>query len=174
MPSPNMPWFDTALVYPGMCLVEGTNLSEGRGTTRPFEIFGAPYLDPFAVAEELNCLGLPGVRFRPHRFVPTFDKYRSELCSGAQLHVTDIQAFKPFLTGAAVIYTVKRIAPEKFAWRKGTYEFVAGIPAIDLLFGSSAFREAIESGASFEEIAALCTKGEENFKLLRKDFLLYD
>ncbi|MCE5270309.1 DUF1343 domain-containing protein [bacterium] len=175
MPSPNMPTPATALVYPGMCLLEGTNLSEGRGTTRPFEIFGAPYLEEFALADSLNGLGLPGVRFRPQRFIPTFDKHRGELCSGAQLHVTDRAAFRPFLTGAAVVHTAKRLAPEGFAWRAGAYEFVAHIPAIDILSGSGRLRSLVEAGAAFDEVAAACggPQEETTFREARRDCLLY-
>lgn len=173
-PSPNMPTPETALVYPGMCLLEGTNLSEGRGTTRPFEIFGAPYLDSFALVDELKALELPGVIFRPHRFIPTFADYTGQLCSGAQLHVTDRAAFQPFLTGAAVIWTVSRLAPQVFGWLRRPYEFVRHIPAIDLLFGSDKFRKAIEGKCSFEELTELCEGGPEKWKKVRSEYLLYD
>jgi len=175
MPSPNMPTPATALVYPGMCLLEGTNLSEGRGTTRPFEIFGAPYLEEFSLADSLNRLGLPGVRFRPQRFIPTFDKHRGELCSGAQIHVTDRAAFRPFLTGAAVLHTAKRLAPEGFAWRDGAYEFVAHIPAIDILFGSDRLRRLVDCGTVFDEVAAACGGPGEGsaFREARRGCLLY-
>ncbi len=173
-PSPNMPTPETALAYPGLCLLEGTNLSEGRGTTRPFEIFGAPYLDSFALADELNRLELPGVIFRPHCFIPTFADYTGQLCSGAQLHVTDRDAFRPFLTGAAVIWTVSRLAPQVFGWLRRPYEFVRHIPAIDLLFGSDKFRKAIEAGCSFEELTELCRGEPENWKKVRKEYLIYD
>ncbi|MBN2289782.1 MAG: DUF1343 domain-containing protein [Candidatus Glassbacteria bacterium] len=172
-PSPNMPTPETALVYPGMCLLEGTNLSEGRGTTRPFETFGAPYLEPFALAGELNALGLPGVRFRPARFLPTFDKHRGLLCSGAQLHVTDRRAFRPFETGMAAIQTARRLAPQEFAWRPGAYEFVEDIPAIDLLFGSSEFRLLVESGAGAAEVIGAFAGRQDRFAAGRREFFLY-
>lgn len=173
-PSPNMPTPGTALVYPGMCLLEGTNLSEGRGTTRPFEIFGAPYLDAFATADSLNALGLPGVRFRPHRFIPTFDKHRGAVCSGAQIHVLDHRAFQPFLTGAAVVHAAARLAPDEFRWRAGAYEFVEDIPAIDLLFGSDSLRGLVGDGASFEEVARACSSNAREFPGIRREFELYD
>ncbi|HUU29097.1 MAG TPA: DUF1343 domain-containing protein [archaeon] len=173
-PSPNMPTIDTALVYPGMCLLEGTSLSEGRGTTRPFEIFGAPHLDTSALAGRLNGLELAGVRFRPHRFIPTFSKHAGVLCSGAQVHVTDRTVFHPFLTGAAVIWAAKNLAPEEFVWLAGGYEFVEHIPAIDLLFGDKSFRMLIDNGAPFTEIEAICNPGADEFKAAREKYLLYD
>src|SRR5436305_2463562 len=122
-PSPNMPTLDTARVYPGGCLVEGTNLSEGRGTTRPFEWIGAPYLDAHRYADALEAERLPGVRFRPARFVPTFHKWAGRLCDGAQVHVTDRARFKPFLTGLALIAVARRQGRRHFAWRRPPYEF---------------------------------------------------
>ncbi|MBN2054491.1 DUF1343 domain-containing protein, partial [bacterium] len=107
MPSPNMPTRDTALVYPGMCLLEGTNLSEGRGTTRPFELFGAPYVDSRGLVDALQDYGLPGVRFRPAWFQPTFQKHAGRLCGGAQIHVTDTACFQPFRTAVAILHAVR-------------------------------------------------------------------
>jgi len=172
-PSPNMPTPETALVYPGMCLLEGTNLSEGRGTTHPFETFGAPYLEAFTLAEKLNSLGLAGVRFRPLRFIPTFDKYRGTLCSGAQIHPTDRSRFRPFFTGLAVIHLIKRLAPQEFAWRPGAYEFVEDIPAIDLLTGSSEFRRLIDCGADLSDILEAFAGREAEFAGGRREFFLY-
>ncbi len=160
LPSPNMPTADTALVYPGMCLLEGTLLSEGRGTTRPFEIFGAPWLDPFRTAGLLSSLELPGVRFRPQRFIPTFNKFAGELCGGCQLHVTDREKFRPFLTGAAVIWAASRLDDQKSGWLERAYEFVDKIPAIDLLFGSDRFRLALDEGCGFDEVRGLCRLDE--------------
>ena len=161
LPSPNMPTPETALVYPGMCLLEGTILSEGRGTTRPFEIFGAPWLDPFGTADLLNSLQLPGVRFRPQRFIPTFNKFEGKLCGGCQLHVTDREAFRPFITGAAVIWAAARLDDLKFGWLERAYEFVEHIPAIDLLFGDSRFRLAVDQGCDFDTVRGLCHLDEE-------------
>jgi uncharacterized protein YbbC (DUF1343 family) len=163
LPSPNMPTPVTALAYPGMCLLEGTILSEGRGTTRPFEIFGAPWLNPFDTARLLNSLELPGVRFRPQRFIPTFNKFERELCGGCQLHVTDREAFRPFITGAAVIWAAAKLDGEgsNFGWLERAYEFVEDIPAIDLLFGDSSFRLALDEGCDFDEVRGLCHLDEE-------------
>ncbi len=144
-PSPNMPTPDTALVYPGMCLCEGTNLSEGRGTCRPFEQFGAPWLDADAMVAELNREDLPGVLFRPVTFVPSFDKHRGALCAGAMIHVIDRQAFRPLLTGIAVVRAARRLGGPQFGWRAEPYEFVADIPAFDLLAGTDRLRKGIEA-----------------------------
>ncbi len=165
LPSPNMPTPATALVYPGMCLLEGTILSEGRGTTRPFEIFGAPWLDPFGTADLLNSLQLPGVRFRPQRFIPTFNKFEGELCGGCQLHVTDRENFRPFITGAAVIWAAARLDGngngKNFGWLERAYEFVEHIPAIDLLFGNNSFRLAVNEDCDFDELRGLCHLDEQ-------------
>lgn len=134
MPSPNMPTLDTATVYPGMCLLEGTNLSEGRGTTRPFELFGAPWLDADETAEALNAVGLPGVFFRAASFVPAFQKYAGTLCHGAQMHVTDRGAFEPYRTGVAVIDHVRRHHAE-FAWKPPPYEYERERLPIEILTG---------------------------------------
>ncbi|MBS2027685.1 MAG: DUF1343 domain-containing protein [Deltaproteobacteria bacterium] len=146
-PSPNMPTPDTALVYPGMCLAEGTNLNEGRGTTRPFEIFGAPYLDPEEYAAALTAEKLPGVMFRPLHFLPTFHKHAGKDCGGVMIHVTDKRAFLPVRTGAATMLHAWRQAHTRgFAWRTEKYEFVDDVLAIDLLFGTDSVRKGIEAG----------------------------
>ena len=154
LPSPNMPTMDTALVYPGMCLLEGTNISEGRGTTRPFEMFGAPFVNAPALAALLESLPLPGVCWRRCAFVPTFDKFTKERCYGLGIHVTDRQAYRPLLTGAAIVWAIARLHPDHFAWRSDAYEFVDDIPAIDLLFGSDEPRRLIDAGAPFGDLAA--------------------
>jgi molybdopterin-guanine dinucleotide biosynthesis protein MobB len=171
-PSPNMPTTDTALVYPGMCLLEGTNLSEGRGTTRPFEVFGAPWLDGFALADALNGLGLPGVSFIPAQFRPMFDKHAGEVCRGAQLHVTDPSAFRPFQTGLRVIEAARRLGPLDFRWRTGAYEF-DDRPAIDLLTGSPRFRETVERGGSLRTEIARHFDGAQQFLARRASYLQY-
>ena len=172
-PSPNMPTPETALVYPGMCLLEGTNLSEGRGTTRPFELFGAPWLDAQGLAEALAALRLPGVRFRPASFVPTFDKHRGERCHGAELFVSDRAAFRPFLTGVACVAAARAQAPERFRWRTEPYEFVEGIPAFDLLCGSARERAAIEEGRPLRELARGWAAEERAFVRRRAGHLRY-
>lgn len=135
MPSPNLPTLETATVYPGMCLLEGTNISEGRGTTRPFEIFGAPFLDAEALAHELNQLQLPGVRFRPHWFQPTFHKFAGEICGGAQLHVIDRDRFTPFRAGLEIIRTIRRLYPKSFVWKEPPYEYEYERLPIEVLLG---------------------------------------
>jgi len=172
MPSPNMPTIDTALVYPGMCFLEGTNISEGRGTTRPFEYFGAPFIVPHHLADKLNSLGLPGVIFRAVFFQPTFQKWAGELCGGAQIHITDRDAYKPVLTGLAVVKTIRCEYPE-FEWRTEKYEFRDDVPAFDLLAGGSETRNMLESGMSLEEIEASWELEKEAFLKVRGKFLLY-
>jgi uncharacterized protein YbbC (DUF1343 family) len=135
MPSPNMPTLDTATVYPGMCLLEGTNISEGRGTTRPFEIFGAPFVDAEALCRKLNALGLPGVFFRENYFQPTFQKFASELCSGAQLHIIDRNQFHPFQTGVEIIRLLRKLYPEQFVWKQAPYEYEWKRLPIEILIG---------------------------------------
>jgi uncharacterized protein YbbC (DUF1343 family) len=173
MPSPNMPTPDTALVYPGMCLVEGTELSEGRGTTRPFELAGAPHLDGYALADSLASMQLPGVRFRPVVFTPTFHKHAGVACGGIQIHVTNADAFRPYRTGVAFLKACRDQDPAKFRWRERAYEFVDKIPAVDLLAGSAALREGIEAGASLDDLAARWPAAEGAFSDERAEYLLY-
>jgi uncharacterized protein YbbC (DUF1343 family) len=135
MPSPNMPTLDTATVYPGMCLLEGTNISEGRGTTRPFEIFGAVFINADRLCAELNGLKLPGAVFREDYFQPTFHKFASELCGGAQIHVTDRNAFRPFQTGIEIIRVIRRLYPDHFAWKQPPYEYETEKLPIEILLG---------------------------------------
>src|SRR5262249_10651720 len=123
MPSPNMPTLDTAIVYPGTVLFEGVLISEGRGTTRPFELIGAPWIEAEPFADAMNALRLRGVPFRPAVFEPTFQKYAKQACGGCQIHVTDRDAFRPVLTGAALIHTFRRLAPSTFARRQPPYEY---------------------------------------------------
>jgi uncharacterized protein YbbC (DUF1343 family) len=135
MPSPNMPTLDTATVYPGMCLLEATNISEGRGATRPFEIFGAPFIQTETLCRELNGLRLPGVFFRENHFQPTFHKFAGELCNGAQLHVSDRNAFRPFHTGVEIIRTIRKMYPNQFAWKQPPYEYETEKSPIEILLG---------------------------------------
>jgi uncharacterized protein YbbC (DUF1343 family) len=179
MPSPNMPTPATALVYPGQCLFEGTNLSEGRGTTRPFEIVGAPFLDGYDWVAALGKvareeLPLPGVRFRPLSLRPTFHKFAGRSCGGVQLHVSDRAAFKPYATGIALIATARRLAPADFCWRTEPYEFVADPPAIDLLTGSDDVRRAIDAGGSLAELVATFAPFEQAFAERRRPALIAD
>jgi len=174
MTSPNMPTLETAFVYPGQCLLEGTNLSEGRGTTRPFELCGAPNIDAEAVATRLSSLSMLGVSFRPVRFQPMFQKHTSAMCGGVQLHVTDRRSFSPVRTGLAVLCVLREHAGASFDWRRETYEFVSDRLAIDLLFGSPRERLAIESGESIDQIVSRWTADESAFRERRMRFLLYD
>jgi uncharacterized protein YbbC (DUF1343 family) len=172
-PSPNMPTPDTARVYPGGCLYEGTNLSEGRGTTRPFEWVGAPYLDAQRYADALERLRLPGVTFRPARFTPTFHKWAGRLCDGVQIHVTDVDRFKPYLTGLGVIAAARRLAPRAFAWRRPPYEFEHTKMPIDILCGTDAIRKAIERGMALGEIERRWSGGLAAWMRRRARYLLY-
>jgi len=167
MPSPNMPTLDTAAVYPGTCLFEGTNVSEGRGTTRPFEIIGAPWIDARRLADELNGLSLAGVKFRPAYFIPTFAKHKDKSCGGVQVHVMDREIFSPVRFGLNMISTVKCLYPQEFEWRGGDRPF------FDLLMGTDKVREQLSSGESVDSIISLW--GGELLKFLesRERYLLY-
>ncbi len=173
MPSPNMPTLDTAIVYPGGCLYEGTSLSEGRGTTRPFELVGAPFIDEEKLARALNDYRLRGVTFRPVRFMPQFQKCAKQSCGGVQFHVTDRAKFKPFLAGVAVLKAVRDLFGDAMTWRTERYEFIDTIPAIDLLAGSSFLREMIDAHASLDEIEAHYHDYAAAFRRTRKPYLLY-
>ena len=174
MPSPNIPTLDTAIVYPGMCLLEGTNLSEGRGTTRPFELFGAPFIDARKLAAELRRYDLPGVIFRPCGIEPAFHKFAGQRCGALQLHVTDRRLFAPYRTGIAVLVAVKSLWPEAFAWRVEPYEFRSDVPAIDLLTGTPRVRMAIESGADLDTVMQIACSGTDAYNDGRDRALLYD
>ena len=148
MPSPNMPTLETALVYPGGCLLEGTTLSEGRGTTRPFEIFGAPYVDPETLAGALADWSLPGCRFRPLHFEPTFHKYAGEVCGGVQVHVTDANTFEAVTTYTAAIAAIRNQWPDGFAWKQPPYEYETEKLPIDILAGGEGWRAGVEANLS--------------------------
>lgn len=164
MPSPNMPTLDAALVYPGACLVEGTNLSEGRGTTRPFEIVGAPWLDGNALARDLASAKLAGFVPRPIHFLPTFQKHAKQPCGGVQIHVTDVHAFRPVATYVALVALAHHQNPGEFRFRTERYEFVDDIPAFDLLTGDAEARERITRGDDAIDVATTVStirKGEQ-------------
>jgi uncharacterized protein YbbC (DUF1343 family) len=173
MPSPNMPTLDTAVVYPGTVLFEGTMLSEGRGTTRPFELIGAPWFDGEALAVRMNALGLSGVHFRPAIFEPTFQKHARETCGGVQIHVTDREAFAPVEAGAALLRECYGSAPKQFKWRDPPYEYEHDKMPIDILAGSPQLREQIERQTPLAEIVASWREGESAFEATRKPYLLY-
>lgn len=165
LPSPNLPTLDAATVYPGQVMLEGTTLSEGRGTTKPFELFGAPWLDGYVLARELNSLKLPGVRFREAWFTPTFSKFRGERCGGCQLHVLNRKAYRPVLTSLAVLQVVKALAGTKLQFHSAYFDHVLGTAAV---------RAALERGESLENLAAICDVGLDEFARRREQYLLYE
>ena len=174
MPSPNMPTLETAMVYPGMCLLEGTNISEGRGTTKPFEIFGAPFIEPELLVRQLIDSNLPGIIFRPTYFQPTFQKYAGKVCGGAQLHVTDRERFKPFKTGVTIIKAVHDLYPEDFSWRQPPYEYETEKLPIDILAGTDKLRKYIEKGEKLDKMEDWWQEECSQFnKLIRKKYLIY-
>lgn len=173
LPSPNIPTLDSATVYPGMVLVEGTKISEGRGTTRPFELAGAPWINSYELAARLCEYELPGVHFRPHSFIPTFQKYTGEISHGVQVHVTDRAVFRPVITGMAFIKSIRDLYPSSFAWQDPPYEYVHDRLPFDVIAGGPSMREAIESGASVGEMASSWTADESSFREQRRPYLLY-
>lgn len=170
-PSPNIPTPETTIVYPGTCLFEGTNVSEGRGTETPFEVFGAPWVHHEPLCAALNALGLPGVRFEPARFIPSFSKDRGNLCYGARIVVTDRNAFEPVRTGAWCVATIARNHPERFAWNRETYEW-ANCSAIDALTGGVHFRSVVDLGGDLNGWIGSWDEGEAQFEEERGAFLL--
>jgi uncharacterized protein YbbC (DUF1343 family) len=173
MPSPNMPTLDTAVVYPGTVLFEGTNVSEGRGTTRPFELTGAPWPIAERFAEHMNALGLSGVFFRPAVFEPTFQKHAKTTCAGCQMHVVDRRAFRPVEVGVALIKAFRDAGPGQFAWRQPPYEYEHTKMPIDILAGSSELREQIEAGVTARDIAHSWTSSVDEFIRTRERYLMY-
>lgn len=168
MPSPNMPTLNTAIVYPGTCLFEGTNVSEGRGTTKPFEIIGAPWIDPLLLTDNLNQLSLPGVIFRPLYFVPTFSKYKGLTCGGVQIHVTDRNIYRPVMTALYMLETMIRMYPMEFNWvtSNGGYFF-------DFLCGTDKIRKHLLAKSSIHELTALFEIDLLEFDKRRRNFLIY-
>jgi uncharacterized protein YbbC (DUF1343 family) len=173
IPSPNMPTLDTAIVYPGTVLFEGTMLSEGRGTTRPFELVGAPWIDGDLFAARMNALGLAGVHFRPAIFEPTFQKHARETCGGCQIHVTSREEFAPVKVGVSLLREFYGTAPNRFKWRDPPYEYEHDKMPIDILAGSPALRQQIEQQTPLDDIVASWRPGEVEFAELRKSYLLY-
>jgi len=174
MPSPNLPTPDSCAVYPGMVLLEGTNLSEGRGTTRPFELFGAPFVDAYALERRLRDTLGPGVTIRPCHFEPTFQKHAGRTCGGGQIHVTDGRTFRPVHTAVAILAAVRALSPEAFDWRAPPYEYETIKPPIDILWGSDALRTAIDRGASADEILAGSAAELDDFSAGVAPYLLYE
>jgi len=184
IPSPNMPTLETATVYPGMCLLEGTNVSEGRGTTMPFLFVGAPWVDAYALAELLTAEKLPGIRFRPHYFTPTWDKCKGLRCGGVQLHISDRDAFKSYVTGIAVVKALRRVSSKHavsersesnrpFDWRREAYEFENDHLAIDLLLGRHELRKMVEADAPLSEIEQSWKDELATYMATRAKYLLY-
>ncbi len=170
-PSPNMPTRDTALVYLGTALLEGTNVSEGRGTTRPFEIVGAPFVDARELAERLDALGLPGVRFRPTSFTPSFSKHEGKACGGVQIHVIDRDAYQPFLTGVAVVKALHDLYPRQFRFQSDAPGATPGF--FDKLAGNAWLRQMIENGDPLEAMQARWQPESRKFEQVREGYLLY-
>jgi uncharacterized protein YbbC (DUF1343 family) len=173
IPSPNLPTLDSAIVYPGAVLFEGTKLSEGRGTTRPFELVGAPWIDGERLADAMNARGLPGVHFRPVFFEPTFHKHARQTCGGCQIHVVDRRAFRPVRTTVELIAEFRREDPERFGWREPPYEYEHEKQPIDVLYGSPRLRTTVESGTGVEALVAGWSRDEDAFRRTREKYLLY-
>jgi uncharacterized protein YbbC (DUF1343 family) len=173
LPSPNMPTLETAVVYPGTVLFEGTMLSEGRGTTRPFELIGAPWIDGDPFAARMNAVGLKGGHFRPAIFEPTFQKHARTTCGGCQIHVTSRQEFAPVKAGVSLLREFYGAAPNEFKWRDPPYEYEHDKMPIDILAGSPSLREQIERQVPLEEIVASWRLGEAEFEATRRPYLLY-
>jgi uncharacterized protein YbbC (DUF1343 family) len=173
LPSPNLPTLEAAIVYPGQVLLEGTNLSEGRGTTRPFELFGAPFLEPGRLLDLLKATELPGVILRTACFEPTFHKWAGELCRGFQLHITDRQSFKPYATTLTLLAAIRRLYPEQFAWRQPPYEYETVRLPFDLLTGDDMIRRGLEKGLTVAELEAAWQADLAQFMDVRREFLVY-
>ena len=173
MPSPNLPTLESAVVYPGTVLFEGTNVSEGRGTTRPFELVGAPWVDAEPFAAAMNARRLPGVHFRPAVFEPTFHKHAGVSCGGCQIHVTDREAFQPVAAGVALLEAFRETDPQAFAWREPPYEYEAVKPPIDILSGSSRLREVLDGAGRAADLAEAWPDALQDFQAIRGRVLLY-
>jgi uncharacterized protein YbbC (DUF1343 family) len=173
LPSPNIPTMDSAVVYPGTVLLEGTNISEGRGTTKPFELVGAPWAEPEQIADHLNACHLPGVYFRPALFEPTFHKHAATPCGGCQIHVTDRNTFQSVLTGVAVIESFRSADPSQFAWRPPPYEYESTKAPIDILYGSADLRMRIDRGERAADICAGWADDVRPFLAQRARYMRY-
>lgn len=173
MPSPNIPTLDSATVFPGTVHFEGTQISEGRGTTRPFELIGAPYIDAGDYARNLERLALPGVTFRASNFMPTFQKHLGKACGGVQIHVTDRESFEPVLTGVAAVKTAYDMYGEDFKWKEPPYEYVFDRNPFDVIAGTRKLRDAIEGGETLEAIQTGWQENLVSFMSERERFLMY-
>jgi uncharacterized protein YbbC (DUF1343 family) len=173
IPSPNLPTLDSAIVYPGAVLFEGTRLSEGRGTTRPFELIGAPWIDAERLAAAMNARGLPGVHFRPAFFEPTFQKHAKQTCSGCQVHVLDRRRFRPVRTAVELMAEFRRQDPARFPWREPPYEYEHEKQPIDILYGSDRLRTTLDAGGEVSALVSSWEGDEASFRRTREPFLLY-
>jgi len=173
LPSPNIPTLDTATVFPGAVHFEGTQLSEGRGTTRPFELIGAPYIDAEDYARELNGIGLQGAFFRSCLFRPTFQKHAGQPCGGVQIHVTDRERFEPVIVGVAMVKTAVNMYPDDFRWKDPPYEYVYDRNPFDVIAGTTKLRRAIEEGIAIQAIGESREDGLTEFRKVRERYLLY-
>jgi uncharacterized protein YbbC (DUF1343 family) len=173
MPSPNLPTLDSAIVYPGAVLFEGTLLSEGRGTTRPFELVGAPWIDGERLADAMNARGLSGVHFRPVFFEPTFQKHARQTCGGCQIHVLDRTQFEAVRTSVELIAECRAQNPARFAWREPPYEYEQEKMPIDILYGSDRLRLAIDGGGARQALVAEWRNDVDAFSRVRERHLLY-
>ena len=171
--SPNIPTLDSAIVYPGTVLVEGTRLSEGRGTTRPFELIGAPWIDGDQLADEMNAKGLPGVHFRAVYFEPTFQKHAKETCGGCQIHVLDRREFRPLRTAVELIAEFRQENVKRFAWREPPYEYEHDKEPIDILYGTDRLRKTLDADGDVASLVQSWADEEEAFRRQRKPYLLY-
>jgi uncharacterized protein YbbC (DUF1343 family) len=172
-PSPNMPTSATAQVYPGQVLLEGTNLSEGRGTSKPFQNFGTPFIDARSLKSQLEKKKLLGCRFEEISFTPQFDKWQGQTCHGLQLHVTDPRAYKPYYTTLAIIQEVMSLWPQDFSWRPPPYEYEFEKLPIDIITGDEEIRRGLEAGRDLDEMEAGWQEGLRSFLAIRKQYLLY-
>lgn len=173
LPSPNIPTVDTCVVFPATVHLEGTELSEGRGTTKVFEINGAPFIDPYEWKAALDAYNLPGVTFRPCYFRPTFQKWADQTCGGVQLHVTDREAFTPVIVGIAMVKTAFDLYTDRFQWKQADYEYEFGKNPFDVVCGTDKIRRAIEAGDSLESISSTWPNEVAGFETKRKKYLLY-
>ncbi|OGL41833.1 MAG: hypothetical protein A3C43_10125 [Candidatus Schekmanbacteria bacterium RIFCSPHIGHO2_02_FULL_38_11] len=173
LPSPNMPFIDTASAFPGTVFFEGTNISEGRGTTRPFEIIGAPFIDPDKLISALVKEKLPGVLFTPYCFEPTFNKWKGEICGGIYIHVTDRNKFKPVITGISIIKAIYKLYPELFKWKKPPYEYEYEKLPFDVIAGTDKLRKQIIKNTPIKKIEASWSKSLSLYMKTREKYLLY-
>lgn len=173
LPSPNIPTLDSATVFPGTVHLEGTQMSEGRGTTKPFELIGAPYIDAAKYRRELDLLDLPGVHFRANSFQPTFQKHSGRACGGVQIHVTDRVQFEPVITGVATVKVARELYPEHFLWKQPPYEYVYDRNPFDVIAGTASLRESLERGDSLDVIQDSWEENLKAFMNVRNEFLLY-